>query len=786
MKNSPLLIILLFVSFSTFALAQDEKKKDDEKTNSPLLTVDRLFKDKEFETESPGPITWSKNGSYYFSLEAPAKKEAEEPEAEEEEDEPKEEPGDEKKADKKDKKKKPQKSLVKVDPKTDEKTILATPEQLTPEKSDRPLGIASFTFSDDESQVLLFTNTKKVWRHNTRGDYWLLNLKDHTLAQLGGDAPASSMMFAKFSKDGSHIAYVSQNNLFIQNLSDLKITQLTTDGSDTLINGVTDWVNEEEFGQRDAFRWHPDGTSLLFWQFDAAHVKKFWLLDQTQGKYPVLTSFPYPKAGETNSSIRLGVIPIQGGETTWLKIPGDPRDYYLPEADWNPDGSSVIAFQFNRLQNELKLFCANPTTGEAKAFYTETDPAWIEHINSVRFIDNDLLWLSDTTGWLQLSRISPEGKVTPITEGNFDVIDLTHFNSETGDIYYIASPDKPTQRYLFHVSAKGGPSTQVSPDDQPGTHSYNISEDGKLAIHTYSTFTTPPTSTLVSLPDHKPIRTLKDQDKLRDKLASLTFPKAEFLRLKNDDGLEFDAYMITPPNFDPSKKYPLLMHVYGEPHGQTVKDSWGGPRALWHTMLAQQGFVVGSVDTRGAYSPKGHSWRKSSHLKLGAINSNDHADATRALLKKYSFLDPERVGIWGWSGGGSSTLSAMFRHPDLYKTGIAVAPVADLSLYDTIYEERYMGLPNVNKEGYKDGSPITHAANLKGNLLIIHGTGDDNVHYQGTEKLVNELIKHNKQFTIMPYPNRDHAIHQGPGTTPHLYKLMTNYLTTHLKNTPTP
>ncbi len=404
----------------------------------------------------------------------------------------------------------------------------------------------------------------------------------------------------------------------------------------------------------------------------------------------------------------------------------------------------------------------------------------MENKNTFRWIGDDLLWLSERSGWRHAYKLNSAGELKPITQGEFDVIDVAQLDAKGGWLYYIASPVNGTQRYLYRVSLEGGEPQPLSPADQPGTHGYDIAEDAQWAVHTHSSITSPPVVQLVSLPDHRTIRVLKSQDKLREKLAKLKLPKTEFIHVDTDKGISFDGMLITPQNLDPSSKRPLLMHVYGEPAGQTVRDGWGGQRTLWHWMLAQQGYVIGSVDTRGTPSPRGREWRRSSYRQLGILNSAEEAAATRALLKRFAFLDSKRVGIWGWSGGGSSSLDAIFRYPDLYQTAMSVAPVPDRQLYDSIYEERYMGLPKDNKEGYRLGSPLAHAAALKGNLLIVHGTGDDNVHYQGTEKLINELIAHNKVFTVMPYPNRDHSINSGKGTSRHLYELMTNYLQQHL------
>lgn len=714
------------------------------------LTPARIFTDKEFEEEKVEAIRWSKAGAHYFTLEKPAEG-------------------------------KLGKDLVKHEAESGAKTIIASAQVMTPEGEKKPLTVDSFEFSADESRALLFANTKKVWRKNTRGDYWLLDLAATKLTKLGGDTAPSTLMFAKLSPDGSRVAYVRQNNLYMQNLADMKVTALTADGSDKIINGTSDWVNEEELYLRDGFRWSPDGKRLVFWQFDTTDVKRFSMVNQTDGLYQKFTTFPYPKAGEKNSAARLGVVAVGGGAVTWLKVPGDPREHYLPLAEWTPDGKSVLLHQFNRLQNTLHVMLADPATGQTKTILTETDKAWVENKNNTqRWIGDDFLWLSERSGWRHAYRVNLAGEIKPVTKGDFDIIEVVSVDVKGGGLYYLASPDNATQRYLYRVSLEGGEPKRLSPADQPGTHSYEVSEDSRWAVHTHSTFTSPPLIGVVSLPEHQTLRVLRDQAKLREKLAKLKLPKVEFLRVDIGDGITLDAWCMKAADLDVAKKHPLLMHVYGEPAGQTVKDAWGGQRTLWHAMLAQQGYVVASVDTRGTPAPRGRDWRRAVYRELGIMNSREEAAGVRGLLKRFDFLDPQRVGIWGWSGGGSSSLDAIFRYPDLYRTAMAVAPVPDRRLYDSIYEERYMGLPKDNTKGYVGGSPITHAKGLKGNLLIVHGTGDDNVHYQGTEKLINELVAHNKPFTIMPYPNRDHSINTGKGISRHLYELMTSYLHQHL------
>ena len=741
-----LLIAITAASFCPVALAPAAPPVAD----PSQLALARIFTDKEFEEEKMETFKWSKRGSHYCTLEKPAEG-------------------------------KVGKDLVRHDAATGQRIVIATAQQMTPAGEKKPLSVDSFEFSADESQVLLFANTKKVWRKNTRGDYWLLDVATKQLRKLGGDAAPSTLMFAKFSPDGTRMAFVCKNNLHVQSLANLKINALTNDGSDALINGGSDWVNEEELGLRDGFRWSPDGSQLVFWQFDTNDVKRFSIVNQTDGSYPTISTFPYPKAGEKNSAVRLGVVSTGGGAVRWVNIPGDPREHYLPCAEWTPDGKGVLLQQFNRLQNTQRVMLADPTTGEAKAVLTETDDAWVENRNTqVRWAGDSFVWLSERSGWRMAYRVTLEGDVKPITCGEFDVIEITAVDVKGGWLYYLASPDNPTQRYLYRVSLDGGEVQRLSPADRPGTHSYEFSEDARLAIHTFSNVSSPPVVSLVSMPEHKDIRVLKAQTKLREKLAKVKLPKTEFLRVDIGDGLALDGWCMTAADFDAAQKHPLLMHVYGEPASQTVRDVWGGQRTLWHAMLAQQGYVVASVDTRGTPSPRGRDWRRAVHRQLGVMNSREQAAAARALLQRFHFLDEKRVGIWGWSGGGGGSLDAIFRYPDLYRTAIAVAPVPDRKLYDSIYEERYMGLPKDNAEGYREGSPLTHAKALLGNLLIIHGTGDDNVHYQGTEKLINELIANNKAFTVMPYPNRDHSINTGKGTSRHLYELMTSYLLEHL------
>jgi dipeptidyl-peptidase 4 len=716
------------------------------------LSVDRIFSGKEFDEERLRLFHWSNRTSDYFTLDGPA--------------------GGGK-----------ARNLVRNDPATGKKEVVVPAEALIPPGGTVPLTVDDFEFSADESKVLIYTNSKRVWRQNTRGDYWYVDLGTHRLQKLGGDAAASTLMFARLSPDGTRVAYVHENNLYVQQLRDMRITALTTDGSGSIVNGTADWANEEELDIRDGFRWSPDGREIVFWQFDTTGVRRFHLLKGTENGYPQVLSFPYPKVGETNSATRLGVVSATGGPVRWLDVPGDPRDHYLPHAEWTRGGAEILLQQFNRLQNTNRVMLANPKTGMTHPVLTETDAAWLENDNPVRWggRGRDFLWLSDRGGWRHAYLADVDGKrFSRVTEGDYDVIGIEAVDTADGWLYYAASPRNPTQRYLYRTRLDGGKPERLSPASQPGWHTYHFSPNTHWAVHTYSTFTTPPVMQLVRLPQHQVVRVLADNRKLRERLAALRKPSAEFLRLDIGEGTVLDAWCLKPPDFDSEKKYPLLFHVYGEPQGQTVRDVWQGQGGLWHWMLAQQGCLVASVDNRGTMAPRGRAWRKAAYRQIGILAPRDQAAAVHALLQQWPFADARRVGIWGWSGGGSMSLNAIFRYPEIYSTAIAVAPNASQLLYDTIYQERYMGLPKDNVEGYRDGSPLTHAHRLQGNLLVVHGTADDNGHYLGTEMLIDELVAHNKHFTVMPYPSRSHSINEGTNTTRHLYGLLTRYLNEHL------
>lgn len=674
-------------------------------------------------------------------------------------------------------------TIVRVDINSGAETVLVTTAELTLAGQTTPLVIDALQIASDEAKLLISTNSQRVWRQKTRGDYWVFDLVRRTLTRLGGEAKPATLQFAKFSPDGSRVAYVRENNLYAQQLDTLAIVPLTTDGSPTCINGTGDWVNEEELSLRDCFRWSPDGQSLAFWQFDTSGVPQFHLINNTADLYPQVTSFAYPKVGQVNSATRIGVVPVGGGTVRWMAIPGDPREHYLASMQWFPAGAQLLVQQFNRLQNTNRVLVADARTGTTTEVLVERDAAWVENNGDVLWADGgkSFVWLSERDGWRHAYLVSADGATCrPITTGSWDVIGIEAVDEAQGLLYFSASPNDATQRQLFRVPVTGGLPVRLSPTDQSGWHTYAVSPDARWAVHTRSTFTTPPVVTVIGLHDHAVQRTLADNAALIATMAAVRKPTTGFMQVDIGGGTSLDGWFIHPPELDRRRKHPLLVYVYGEPAGQTVRDRWGGQGHLWHWMLAQAGYLVVSVDTRGTHAPRGRAWRKSIYRQIGILPPEDLAAATRALLQRWEFADPQRVGVWGWSGGGSNALHAIFRYPELFHTAIAVAPNADQRLYDSIYQERYMGALSDNADHYRLGSPLTHAHQLRGNLLLIHGTGDDNGHYQGSEKLINELVRHDKAFTIMPYPARSHSLAEGDNTTAHFYGLMTRYLASHL------
>jgi dipeptidyl-peptidase 4 len=722
--------------------------------SSALLSPGRIYASADFRSQSFGPARWIEAGAAYTTLEKAAGGRGQD--------------------------------IVRYDTEQGTRTVLVSAAQLTPPGDTVPLAVEDYGWSPDAGMLLVFTKSQPVWRTNTRGDYWVLDRTAGGLRKLGGaDARPSTLMFAKFSPDGKRVGYVRENNIYVESLADGRIVQLTSDGSRTMINGTFDWVYEEELGLQDGWRWSPDGASIAYWQLNADQVRDFPLINNTDSLYSKIIPVQYPKAGEKNSAARVGVVPSAGGATRWFALEGDPREHYPARMDWAESASEVVIQRLNRLQNTNEVLLGDARTGAVRTVLTERDSTWVDVVDDLVWLKGgrSFTWVSERDGWNHVYLVSRDGRsITLLTPGAFDVLNVQGVDEKGGWLYYIASPDNPAQRYLFRTRLNGkGKAERLSPRDRSGTHGYSIAPGSRFAWHSYSNLTTPPTTELVRLPAHEIVRVVVRNDTLKTRVAALRRGPQEFFQVDIGGGVKLNGLMLKPADFDSTRKYPILFYVYGGPGSQTVLDSWGGSRYLWHTMLTQQGYIVASVDNRGT-GARGHDWRHVIYGRLGVVETADQAAAARAI-GRWSYVDSTRIGIWGWSYGGFMSLNALFQHPEVYRTGVAVAPVTHWSFYDNIYTERYNGLPSTNKAGYDAGSPLSYVDSLRGNLLVVHGSGDDNVHYQNTESLVNSLVKANKQFTMMEYPNRNHGIFGG-NTQRHLFELLTRYLGDNLASPP--
>ncbi len=727
----------------------------------------RIFATKELDVNSFGPARWLNGGKAYTTLEPSTAVVG-------------------------------AKDIVRYVTSTGERDILVSASDLIPPGGKVPITIEDYAWSKDMGRLLIFTDSVRVWRLNTRGDYWVLDRQTRTLRKLGGEAPRSTLMFAKFSPDGSKVAYVRTNNLYVEVPATGRITQLTHDGSDTVINGTSDWVYEEEFFVRDGFRWSPDGRRIAYWQFDTSGVRDFPLMYYTGGPHEVVTNIPYPdfgiypriqhvpypQPGTANSAVRIGVLSSSGGTTRWMEVPGNPRNHYMVRMEWAWNSQELVLELLNRLQNTNDVLLADAATGAVDRIYQDQDTAWVDAVEDLRWLHDgkELLWLSEQDGWRHAYAISrQERHARLITPGAFDVISVVAVDPKEEWLCYLASPDNATERYLYRVRLDGtGAAERLTPANFAATHSYQIAPDCRWAFHTQSNFDAPPVTDLVRLPDHQVARVLEDNRELHSKVNTLMPGPTEFFRVDIGSDVKLDGWLIKPREFDPAKRYPILIYVYGEPAGQTVMNEWRGHLTLFHYALANEGYLIASLDNRGTPAAKGRAWRKVVYGSVGVLSSKEQAAALQVLERTRPYIDPSRVAVWGASGGASNTLNLMFRSPNLYNVGMAVSPVPDQRLYDSIYQERYMGLPKENAEGYRAGSPINFAEGLRGHLLIVHGSGDDNVHYQGVELLVNRLIELGKQFDFMEYPNRTHSLSEGSGTEFHLRVMRARYLEEHL------
>ncbi len=729
-------------------------------TGRAPLSADRIFRTRDFVAQGLPFVQWMKDGRSYLSLKSEIGGTA----------------------------------LVKVDAVTGAETLLV-PAGVMKDASGAALEIEDVTLAPDESKALLFHSSVRVWRTNTRGIYHVVDFVSRVVTPLSpsslapvpsapsgpgfmatglgsGASDPNLQMFAKFSPDGTRIAFARANDLWVKELRSGAETRLTSDGSDDIINGTTDWVYEEELGLRDAFRWSPDSRRLAFWRFDQSAVPAFPIVDEL-GLYPRVSTVRYPKAGEANSRVTIHVIGADGSNRHALDV-GPDTAQYVTRLEW-VDSDSISVLRLPRRQVRLDVILVSATTGTGRIVVAERDAAYVnvEGEPVVWLADRQRFLLrSDRSGWQQYYLYHRDGRlVTRVTPDSMDVLELLTIDEKLRVAYVKIAAPTPTQQQLMRVSLDGRRAERLTQGD--GSHATLISPTSAFVFDAWSRLGVPPTVSLFSLPRMTKLKELTDNASLRARLVDQGIQPAQLFAIPMPDGTRLDAYRILPASFDSTRRYPVLMYAYGGPAAPEVVDQWGGARYLWHVSLAQLGYVVVVVDNRGA-AFRGREFRKATQLQLGMQETADQLDAAR-WLGRQSWVDAARIGFWGWSFGGYLATMVAAKGGELFKAVIAVAPVTDWRLYDSIYTERFMSLPQENAARYRDAAPQNFVAGIRARFLLVHGTGDDNVHPQNSTQLIEQMIRANRPMQQLFYPNRTHSI-SGGNATVHLYEALTRFL----------
>jgi len=730
--------LILSISFVLMGCQEAVEKKSLNNQNVvPAETENRLkaiYEQGEFRAKS-FRASWDPNGSGYLVLENV-------PESNEQE-------------------------LVSYEASSGERSVLISESQLVPPETKEPLEIQSYSFSQNGNMVLLQTGSGEEGNGPT--GYWVLERESGTLKKM----PAGGSY--RFSPDGQRILFSDQGNLHVYDLQTDRTIPLTKDGANNAVSNAR-------------AVWSPDGKRIAYVQSDQSNVRLRSMLVPGDPTYPGVREVRYARVGGTIATLRVGVVDAGGGTTRWLSIPSPAEGYYLGQVSWAGNSDELMVEKLSRFRDKREFLIANVRTGSITSTFQESDTSWLLHDfdrnGGLEWIRDHsaFIVMSEKDGWRHAYIYSREGEEQALlTPGQFDIIERVKVDEEGGWFYYNASPDNGTQKYLYRVRLDGtGEPERVTPMNQLGTHNYDFSPDARWAFHTYSTFDIPPVTELIEFPGHRVVRVLEDNKDLRKKMAGIVTQPTEFFQLDIGGGVVMDAWIIKPSDFDPSRKYPVFVYVYGEPHGQTVLDRWGRSHADYHRVIADLGYLVVSIDNRGTPAPKGAAWRRSIFPSLGPLSTEEQAAGMQELGRTRPFVDLSRVGIWGWSGGGSNTLNAMFRKPDVYHVGIAVVAKPQPHLYNAWFQEIYMNTQEVNPDGYRESAPINFAEGLKGDLLIIHGTGETNTHLQIMEGLVDRLIELGKQFDYTTYPNRNHGLREGKGTSVHVRMQMARYLLQHL------
>ncbi len=661
-------------------------------------------------------------------------------------------------------------SILVYDYKTGEKTAtIVTKDKLIPEGDTIPISMRGFDLSNDESKILFSTKVEQIYRHSSKAEFYIYDREIEELQRLSSNG---KQRLADFSPDASKVAFIRDNNLFVKDLITGYETPVTRDGKvNSIIYGTTDWVYEEEFGFTKAFFWSPDGNKIAYYRFDESNVKEYQLA-QWGDLYPEYYKYKYPKAGEDNSIVSIHVYDIATGETSAIDT-GTETDIYIPRIKWTNDSNKLSIQWMNRLQNELKILVADINEEDITPIYIETNKYYIDITDNLTFLEDNerFIFTNETNGYHHIYMYKMDGSlIGQITQGKWDVTNIYGIDEEREIIYYGSSESSPLNRDFYQIGFDGKGKKLLSTKE--GDNRIQFSKKYNYYINTFSDALTP-TNVTVNSSKGKMIRVLKDNSYLLDTLKNYTYSSREFFSFTTTEGINLNGWMIKPYDFDPTKKYPVLMYVYGGPGSQTVRNNWGGGN-LWYQMLSSKGIVIVSVDNRGT-GARGEEFKKMTYMELGKYETEDQIEAAK-YLASLDYIDKDRIGIWGWSYGGYMSTSCLTKGADYFSMGVAVAPVTNWRYYDNIYTERFMRTPQENPDGYDENSPINHVDNLNGKFLLIHGTADDNVHIQNSVDLITALVAANKQFDMQFYPNSNHGIYTGRNTRIHLYKRITDFI----------
>jgi len=630
------------------------------------------------------------------------------------------------------------------------------------------ISFEDYSFSTNEQKVLLPTETESIYRHSTRSKYYIYDRERKTTQVLS----EGKQRLAQFSPDASKVAFVRENNLFIKDLTGDSETQVTTDGErNKIINGATDWVYEEEFAFDKGFQWNASGTKIAYYRFNEEAVPEF-SMDVFSELYPSQHRFKYPKAGEANATVEIFIYDLALNNTIEANIETE-TEFYIPRIKWTKDENVLSVQRMNRHQNNLDFILVNANDGSAKTIFTETDEAYIDVTDNLTFLNDGkhFVWTSEKSGYNHIYLYNLKGKqVRKITKGDYDITDFYGLDENTNTVYFASAERSPLHRDVYSVQLNGKNKTILT--NKVGTNSATFSSNYKYFINQHSDANTPYYFSLFDAKGNE-VRSLKDNISLNTTLSEYALSQKEFFNFETSEGVNLNGWMMKPHNFDPTKEYPVFMYLYGGPGSQQVTDSWGGSNFLWYQMLTQQGFIVACIDNRGT-GARGTAFKKCTYQQLGKLETQDQIEANR-YLAGLPYVDGKRIGIFGWSYGGYMSSLCLLKGAEYFKMAIAVAPVTNWRYYDTIYTERYMRTPQENASGYDDNSPINHVEKLKGEYLLIHGSADDNVHYQNTMEMANALVNANKQFDLFIYPNKNHGIYGGY-TRLHLFTKMTNFI----------